>query len=67
MLQEFTLSHRGRTSEKSLQKDVRIYPYGNQNQCAAETSTQQNVNTSGKVGAQIPHPPLGDDSSPWGR
>jgi hypothetical protein len=25
------------------------------------------VNTSGKAGAQIPHPPLGDDSSPWGR
>jgi hypothetical protein len=25
------------------------------------------VNTSGKVGAQIPLPPLGDDSSPWGR
>jgi hypothetical protein len=24
-------------------------------------------NTSGKAGAQIPHPPLGDDSSPWGR
>jgi hypothetical protein len=26
-----------------------------------------NVNTSGKAGAQIPHLPLGDDSSPWGR
>jgi hypothetical protein len=25
------------------------------------------VNTSGKAGAQIPHPPLGDDSSPHGR
>jgi hypothetical protein len=25
------------------------------------------VNTSGKAGAQIPHLPLGDDSSPWGR
>jgi hypothetical protein len=25
------------------------------------------VNTSGKAGAKIPHPPLGDDSSPWGR
>jgi hypothetical protein len=25
------------------------------------------VNTSGKSGAQIPHPPLGDDSSPRGR
>jgi hypothetical protein len=25
------------------------------------------VNTSGKAGAQIPHPPLGNDSSPWGR
>jgi hypothetical protein len=25
------------------------------------------VNTSGKAGAHIPHPPLGDDSSPWGR
>jgi hypothetical protein len=25
------------------------------------------VNTSGKAGAQIPHPPLGDDSPPWGR
>jgi hypothetical protein len=23
-------------------------------------------NTSGKAGAQIPHLPLGDDSSPWG-
>jgi hypothetical protein len=27
----------------------------------------QDVNTSGKAGAQIPHLPLGDDSSPWGR
>jgi hypothetical protein len=25
------------------------------------------VKTSGKAGAQIPHLPLGDDSSPWGR
>jgi hypothetical protein len=25
------------------------------------------VNISGKAGAQIPHLPLGDDSSPWGR
>jgi hypothetical protein len=25
------------------------------------------VNTSGKDGAQIPQPPLGDDSPPWGR
>jgi hypothetical protein len=25
------------------------------------------VNTSGKTGAQIPHPPLEDESSPWGR
>jgi hypothetical protein len=25
------------------------------------------VNTSGKAGAQIPHLPLGGDSSPWGR
>jgi hypothetical protein len=25
------------------------------------------VSTSGKAGAQIPHLPLGDDSSPWGR
>jgi hypothetical protein len=25
------------------------------------------VNTSGKAGTQIPHLPLGDDSSPWGR
>jgi hypothetical protein len=25
------------------------------------------VNTSGKAGAQIPQPPLGDDSPPWGR
>jgi hypothetical protein len=25
------------------------------------------VNTSGKAGAQILHPPVGDDSSPWGR
>jgi hypothetical protein len=25
------------------------------------------VNTSGKAGAQIPHLPLGNDSSPWGR
>jgi hypothetical protein len=25
------------------------------------------VNTSVKAGAQIPHLPLGDDSSPWGR
>jgi hypothetical protein len=29
--------------------------------------TQRSVNTSGKAGAQIPHLPLGDDSSPRGR
>jgi hypothetical protein len=28
---------------------------------------EYNVNTSGKAGAQIPHLPLGDDSSPRGR
>jgi hypothetical protein len=27
----------------------------------------EDVNTSGKAGAQIPQLPLGDDSSPWGR
>jgi hypothetical protein len=27
--------------------------------------SQNIVNTSGKAGAQIPHLPLGDDSSPW--
>jgi Flp pilus assembly protein TadD len=27
----------------------------------------ENVNTSGKAGAQIPQLPLGEDSSPWGR
>jgi hypothetical protein len=31
------------------------------------TNERDTVNTSGKAGAQIPHPPLGDDSSPWGR
>jgi hypothetical protein len=29
--------------------------------------TNGTVSTSGKVGAQIPHPPLGDDASPCGR
>jgi transcription initiation factor TFIIIB Brf1 subunit/transcription initiation factor TFIIB len=32
-----------------------------------EAAKRTRVNTSGKAGAQIPHPPLGDDSSPWGR
>jgi hypothetical protein len=32
-----------------------------------EEIIQKYVNTSGKAGAQIPHLPLGDDSSPWGR
>jgi hypothetical protein len=27
----------------------------------------RDVNTSGKASAQIPHLPLGDDSSPWGK
>jgi hypothetical protein len=31
-----------------------------------ESIEQYNVNTSGKAGAQIPHLPLGDDSSPLG-
>jgi hypothetical protein len=31
------------------------------------TLSDLGVNTSGKAGAQIPHLPLGDDSSPWGR
>jgi hypothetical protein len=29
-------------------------------------ATENHVNTSGKAGAQIIHPPLGDDSSPLG-
>jgi hypothetical protein len=33
----------------------------------APSATSDNVNTSGKAGAQIPHLPLGDDSPPWGR
>jgi hypothetical protein len=32
-----------------------------------DSALQGCVNTSGKAGAQIPHPPLGDDSPPWGR
>jgi hypothetical protein len=32
-----------------------------------DSALQESVNTSGKDGAQIPQPPLGDDSSPWGR
>jgi hypothetical protein len=32
-----------------------------------DSALQGCANTSGKAGAQIPHPPLGDDSSPWGR
>jgi hypothetical protein len=32
-----------------------------------DSALRECVNTSGKVGAQIPHPPLGDDSPPWGR
>jgi hypothetical protein len=32
-----------------------------------QTKSVFHVNTSGKAGAQIPHLPLGDDSSPWGR
>jgi hypothetical protein len=34
---------------------------------ASPTLRDDFVNTSGKAGAQIPHLPLGDDSSPWGR
>jgi hypothetical protein len=32
-----------------------------------DSALRRCVNTSGKAGAQIPQPPLGDDSSPWGR
>jgi hypothetical protein len=32
-----------------------------------DSALRGRVNTSGKAGAQIPHPPLGDDSSPRGR
>jgi hypothetical protein len=32
-----------------------------------DSSLRGCVNTSVKAGAQIPHPPLGDDSSPRGR
>jgi hypothetical protein len=32
-----------------------------------KTRKTKDANTSGKAGAQIPHLPLGDDSSPWGR
>jgi hypothetical protein len=31
-----------------------------------DSALQGCANTSGKAGVQIPHPPLGDDSSPWG-
>jgi hypothetical protein len=30
-------------------------------------NTKFDVNPSGQAGTQIPHPPLGDDSSPYGR
>jgi hypothetical protein len=33
----------------------------------ARMEAEDDVNTSGKAGAQIPHLPLGDDSSPSGR
>jgi hypothetical protein len=32
----------------------------------AEATRAENVNTSGKAGAQIPQLPLGDNSPPWG-
>jgi hypothetical protein len=32
-----------------------------------DSALQGCVSTSGKAGAQIPHPPLGDDSSPCGK
>jgi hypothetical protein len=32
----------------------------------SQSPKTKNVNTSGKAGAQKPHLPLGDDSSPWG-
>jgi hypothetical protein len=31
-----------------------------------ESALRGCVNTSGKAGEQIPHLPLGDDTSPWG-
>jgi hypothetical protein len=37
---------------------ARVYAVSRQNQIT--------VNTSGRKGTQIPHLPLGDDSSPWG-
>jgi hypothetical protein len=33
----------------------------------SKDAAQVDVNTSGKAGATIPHPLLGDDSSTWGR
>jgi hypothetical protein len=55
---------------KEEKERTRLTVAGDQIEYPGEKSTRTaglTVNTSGKVGAQIPHPPLGDDSSPWGR
>jgi hypothetical protein len=44
--------------------DVKIEDFRRKTRFVAGGHT---VNTSGKAGAQIPHLPLGDDSSPWVR
>jgi hypothetical protein len=44
-----------------------IQPQPNKVEAILKLSPPKTFNTSGKAGAQIPHLPLGDDSSPWGR
>jgi hypothetical protein len=42
------------------------WPALNEHAVEKQLSKSTSVNTSGKAGAQIPHLPLVDDSSPWG-
>jgi hypothetical protein len=57
-----------------LHHNIRMAVYSQKDSFLMENFIQQGasspeviVNTSGKAGAQIPHPPLGDYSSPRGR
>jgi hypothetical protein len=52
------------TNEEYFAIAVDVFPMPNKPGPSAAVLA---VNTSGKAGAQIPHLPLGDDSSPWGK
>jgi hypothetical protein len=56
-----------RDDDLEIKEDGTEKTSGSDSVGSGDSDGSDSVNTSGKAAAQIPHLPLGDDSSPWGR